>query len=233
MLAIISKMILRKLIYLILILLSITSCEKNYMSDEKILSDIFPELVDSLHIKWRPIPPPPLSPIFDNDSNFIGVDSTKMELILEEHQKFLKRFDSIDSRIIIGISDTCFLIKWDDLKSKTYNNKKLISLISLHEQKINYSKELNLCQVNINKEFKLISKSKIEEKYSNMWSMIKEYKFAGLLEVSRILLSEDNDFGLLQIDYYYEELDGYSYFIIIEIKNDKWRVKELLRNWVT
>jgi len=211
---------------------SITSCERNQISEERILTDIFPQIVDSLQIKWRPIPPPP--PIFDKDSSFIGVDSTKMELLLFEHQKYLDRVDSIDSRILIGITDTCFFIDWDDLKFRTYSEDDLVSkFILLNERKTIISKELNLNQIDIASDLKLISKSEIKKKYSNIWSNLRDRKFAGLLEISKIYLSENYDFGLLQVDYYYDEWNGYSYFIIIERTDKGWQVKELLRNWVT
>ncbi|MFB6344117.1 hypothetical protein ACE1ET_20530 [Saccharicrinis sp. FJH62] len=227
-------MTISKLTYLILILVSIASCKTDFITDEKIVSDIFPQLVDSLNIKWRPMPPPPPPPIFDNDSNFIGVDSSKVKEILLEHQKYLDRLDSIDSRIFIGITDTCFFIDWDDLKSRTYSEDDLVSeFISLNEIKTTISKVLNINQINVSSNLKLILKSEINNNYSNIWTILRDRKFAGLLEISRIYRLENNEFGLLQVDYYYDEWDGYSYFLIIEKTDKKWHIKKLLRNWVT
>ena len=224
----------RKVTYLILILFFIASCNTSSKTEEKILSDIFPQLVDSLHINWRPKPPPPPPPIFDNDSNFIGVDSTKVKHILFEHQRYLDRMDSIDSRIYIGIKDACIFIDWDGLQHRTYSEDSLISrLITLNELEKKNSRLLNLNQICVPDSLRLITKSEIKKTYTNIWTSLRELKFAGLLEISRIYLSKNNNFGLLQVDYYYNEWDGYSYFIIIEKVDKKWQVKRLLRKWVS
>ena len=229
---ILKRMTLHKMTYLILVLFSITSCKRNHISDEKILSDIFPQLVDSLHIKWRPIPPPPPPPLYDKDSNFVGIDSTKMKLILSVHQKYLNRIDSIDSRTLIGIGDSCFLIDWNDLKSRIFiEDSLMLRVISFNETEMSISRELNLNQIKIPNGFKLISKSELEDNYSNIWSTLNDYKFAGLIVISKIYLSKNNDSGLLQIDYYNNESNGNSYFIILVKTNKKWRVKKLLMNW--
>ncbi len=223
-----------KVTYLIWVLFSIIGCERNHISEEKILSDIFPQLVDSLHIKWRPMPPPPPPPLFDKDSDFVGFDSTKMELILLKHQTYLRRIDSKDSRIIIGIADSCFLIDWNGLKFRTYSEDEIVStLIIMNEPKTNVSKELNLSQIDTSNDLKLVLESEIDKKYTNIRSTFKNHKFAGLLKFSRIYLLETSDFGLLQTEYYLDEWDGYSFFIVIEKTDKKWRVKRLLKNWVS
>ncbi len=225
----INKMTSRKLSFLILILIALTSCNKNPQSEEKIISDIFPQLIDSLHIKWNPLPLPPPQPIFDKDSKLVGVDSINMKQIITEHQKYLDRLDSIDSRTLIVITDTCFIINCDDLTSITYSNDDLVcKLIILNESKKNVSQQLNPDKINIPNDFKLIKKED-----SNIWTTLRNRKFAGLLEFSKIYQLENNDFGLLQVNYYYNELNGYSYFIIIEKFEGKWQINKLFRNWET
>ncbi len=218
-----------KITYLILIFIAITSCNKNHQSEEGILSDIFPQLIDSLHLKWNPLPLPPPQPIFDKDSNLVGVDSINMKQIITEHQKYLDRLDSIDSRTLIAITDTCFIINCDDLTSSTYSNDNLVcKLIILNESKTKVSQPLNPVKIDIPNNFKLIKKQD-----SNIWTTLRNRKFAGLLEFSKIYQLENNDFGLLQVNYYYNELNGYSYFIIIEKLEGKWQIKKLFRNWET
>jgi hypothetical protein len=224
-----------KVTYLTLIFFALISCfKKSPISEEKILSDIFPQLIDSLQIKWRPFRPTLPLLLWDKDSNIIGVDSTKIELDLSEHQKYLDRFDSIDSRTLIALSDSCFLIDWNDLKSTTYSEDSLISeLISMNEFEKYNSRVFNLNQINIPDSIRLLAKSEIEKKHTSIWASSLDHKFAGLLEISRIYLSGENDFGLLRVDYYYIRWDGYSYYIIIEKVDGKWQVKKLLCNWVS
>lgn len=227
-------MIAKQLLYFILTIFTLTSCGNKKSTEEQILSDIFPQLVDSLSIKWSPFPPPPPPPIFDNDSNIIGFDSSEVELISAEYKNNLSRIDSIDSRIIIGITDTCFYIDWNDLKARTYAEDSLIGrFITLYDTEVIATKKLNLNQIADKDGLKIIPISEIEKKYPFIWSMLKDYKFAGKLEFSKIYYLEDNNLGLLQIDYYNDPMNGYSYFIIIEKLNEKWRVIKLLRNWVT
>lgn len=223
----------KQIIYLILLIFTISSCENKKTIEEQILSQISLQLIDSLQINWKPLLPPP-PPIYDGDSIFKGIDSVKMEQILVEQEKFLKRIDSIDSRIYIGVRDTCFSINWTDLKTRTHSQDSLISIfICLYEKENRNPKKLSLEQIKVDDRYKLISETEIEKEYPRMWPILRDYKFAGLLDVSKIYLTKNYDFGLLQIDYHNHELNSYSYFLIIENKNDIWKVKRLLRNWVT
>ena len=63
-----------KIAYLILVLFALISCEDKPTTDEKILSEIFPQLIDSLRISKTNLIPPPPPPLYDKDSNFIGID---------------------------------------------------------------------------------------------------------------------------------------------------------------
>lgn len=226
-------MITRKFIYLVLTAFMLTNCDINHNSQEKILSDIFPQLIDSLHIKWRPISPPP-PPLFDKDSNFVGIDSIEMERIFSEYQKYLLRIDSIDTSTQIAIADSAYLIDWNRLKSKTYKKDSLISsIISLNEIDNGIPRKLGINHITIPDSFKLLSESEMEVKYSDIWLSRKDYKFAGILVFSKIYFSENSDFGLFEAEYYHAEIDGaYSYCIVIEKTNKRWRIRKLLPNWV-
>jgi hypothetical protein len=226
-------MTVQKVTYLIFILFTVTSCYKTSpISEEKILGEIFPQLIDSLRIKWRPLPPPPPRPLYDKDSNFVGIDSINLKLILSEYQMYLDRVDSIDSRTLIGLLDSCFLIDWNDLKDRTYSEDTLVNeLISLNEFERYNSRVFILKQINTPDSVRILSKSEIEKRYTNIWSSLSDLKFAGLLKISRIYFSRENDKGLLQVDYYYNRWDGYGFYIIIEKADGKWRIKSLLQNW--
>jgi hypothetical protein len=225
-------MIAKQTVYLVLLVFIAASCKNEKPNASQVLCDILPQLVDSLEVKWHPLIPPPPPSFFDGDSTIADPKSTKYELDLATHERFLNRIDSIDSRTIIAITDTCFLIDWDDLKSRPYAEDSLISgLISLHETEVGTPEILNLDQIRIEDGVKLISESEIQAEYSPVWRIRKDYKFAGLLTISKVYFAEDDQTGILQIDYRYEPLDGFSQFILIENKNGKWKLKRMLRNW--
>ncbi|MEZ4804729.1 MAG: hypothetical protein R2852_04395 [Bacteroidia bacterium] len=227
-------MTIKQTLYWILILFSISSCERNQISNEKILSDIFPQLIDSLYIKWNPIPPPPHRSIYDKDSNIIGIDSMQLKFDLAAYQKFLNRFDSLDSRTMIGIKDSCFLIDWNDLKSRNYSEDIQIKrILELSNSKSKESNKLNLNQIDIPNDFKLISESEITKNYPWIWKNSKYYKIAGKLETSKIYLTTNKKFGILQVNYRCEYWCGYGYYILIEKTNEKWYVKRILPMWVS
>lgn len=223
----------QKLTYLILIFISMIGCDKNSRTDEKVISDIFPQLIDSLRINKSNLIPPPPPPIYDKDSNFIGVDSIAAKLIIEQHEQITRKIDSIDSRLLIGLIDTCLTIDLVDLQQRTYPDSLTIQKIILDN--IQIDKPLikwNLELMQTPSGFQLMYKSDLNEKYSNIWR-IDDRKFGGLIAISRIYYDKNNKTGLLQFETYPFYLEGVSYFVIIERINGKWEIKKILMNWIT
>lgn len=209
------------------------SCDKNSMTDEEVICEIFPQLIDSLRINKSNLIPPPPPPIYDKDSNFIGIDSIVAKLIIEQHEKIIRKIDSIDSRILIGLIDTSLTIDLVDIQQRTYPDSLTIQKIILDNKQIKkplIKWNLELIQTPLN--FQLKYKSDLNEKYSNIWR-IKDRKFGGLIAVSRIYYDKDNRTGFLQFETYPFYLEGVSYFVIIERINGKWKIKKILMNWIT
>lgn len=229
----ILRMTTRKLTYLILILFSSISCGQNNITDEEIISDIFPQLIDSLGIRRSNLIPPPPPPIYDKDSNFISIDSIATNQILERHSQLIKRIDSIDSRLLIGLVDSCLTIDLRDLQKRAYLDSVLIRQIIKNNESIGISKvKWNLDLIESPTDFQLMYKSDLKNKYTNVWS-IDDRKSGGLIAVSKVYLDKDNKTGLLQFDTYPFNREGASYFVIIERIDKKWKVKRILMNWIT
>ena len=223
----------KQITYIVLIVFTLTNCKNDLMTEEKILSDIFPQLVDSLHISRTNLFPAPPPPIYDNDSNFIGTDTIAAKIILDENKKVLKQIDSVDSRLIIGITDSCFVMNWDDLKDRDYIENELIKkIIEANKYSKTGSKKLDVSQINSGTDYNLIVKSDLEKKYGDIWR-IKDRKFGGLIAISRIYFDKDFNLGLLHIETYPFYQEGAGYFIIIERINNKWRIKRILNDWIT
>ncbi|TAJ06850.1 hypothetical protein DMA11_22350 [Marinilabiliaceae bacterium JC017] len=223
----------KQITYLILVIFTLTNCKNDSLTEEKILGDILPQLVDSLHISRTNIFPPPPPPFYDEDSNFIGTDSIAVKLILEENEKILKKIDSIDSRLLVGIVDSCLVIDWDDLKERSYSsNAQIISILEANENVTSKSRSLNIYKIICPSDIQIITKSDLEKEFKDVWR-IKTRKFGGLVAISQIYFDKNNMYGLLQFEVYPFCHEGFGCFVIIELIDKNWKVKRILRNWET
>ncbi len=223
----------KQITYILLILFTLTNCKNDLLPQEKILNDIFPQLIDSLHISRTNIYPPPPPPIYDNDSNFIGTDTIAGKLILVENERILNQIDSIDSRLLLGIIDSCFLIDLGDLQGRTYSeNELIISVLNNNENLKIKSRKLNINQIELGDDYQIMYESELKRKYENIWR-IKDRKFGGIIAISKIYFDKKQYYGLLQFDTYPFYSEGSSYYIIIERIDKKWIVKRIYMNWVT
>jgi hypothetical protein len=222
-----------KITYLILVLFALISCENKPTTDEKILSEIFPQLIDSLRISKTNLIPPPPPPLYDKDSNFISIDSIAAQQILDKQKQIISKIDSNDSRLLIGLVDSSYSIDFNDLLQRTYSDSLLIRQIVSDNNNKEFDKhKWDSKLIHVPKDYQMISKSVLETKYADLWK-IKDRKYAGLISVSKIYLAQDNKTGLLQFDSYPFEREGVSYFIVIEMNDDKWHIKSILMNWIT
>ncbi|MDP3445373.1 MAG: hypothetical protein Q8T08_21150, partial [Ignavibacteria bacterium] len=203
----------KSIIFIALIVFTLTNCKDKLTMVERIIGDILPQLVDSLHIsKTNFIPPPPL---FDSDSIFIGTDTIEAKKILEDNKRVLERIDKINSKLLIGVYDTCSVIDWSNIKEREYSDSALIRKI-MRESDISTvtDKNLNFNLIPVSGEIELIRKSDLENKYSDIWK-IDDRKYGGLIRFSRVYLNIGQNLGLLKCETYPDELEGSGYFIII------------------
>lgn len=209
------------------------SCKKHLMTDEDVITEIFPQLIDSLRISKSNLIPPPPPPIYDKDSNFIGIDSIAEQDIITKHEQIIRQIDSIDARLLIGLVDTCLHIDFVDLVQRIYSDSLTIRKIILDNKQIDKPLiKWDLGFIQTPSDFQLMFKSDLIEKYSDIWR-INDRKFGGLIAISRIYYDNDNKTGLLQFETYPFYHEGVSYFVIIEQVNGKWKIKRILMNWIT
>ena len=223
----------KQIAYILLILFTLTNCKNDLITKEKILNDIFPQLIDSFHISRTNIYPPPPPPVYDNDSNFIGTDTIAGNLILLENKRILNQIDSVDSRLLLVIIDSCFEIDLEDLQGRTYGEKELIiRILNNNENLKKASRKLNINQIDLGDDYQLMYESELKRKYDNIWR-IKDRKFGGIISISKIYFDKEQNYGLLQFDIYPFYSEGSSYYIIIERIDKKWVVKRIYTNWIT
>ncbi|WP_146697824.1 hypothetical protein [Geofilum rhodophaeum] len=223
----------QKITYLILILFSLLSCKIEHSDNEKVLGDIFPQLIDSLRINSTNLFLPPPPPLYDQDSNFIGIDTVTANLILKEYEQKLKIIDSLNPRLLIGLVDSCLIFDLDDLENRTYSNDKLLRMIVDNNKmdSIYRSETLNIGLINVPTSYELLLLSDLKNKYDDFWD-IKDRRFGGLVAVSAVLFDKKKDYGLLRIETYPFLFEGAGYFLLIEKKDNSWIIKKVLNDWL-
>ncbi len=221
----------KNIAFLFIIIVSLFSCnsenEKSEIvniSNEDIINEIFPELVDSLQIKWVVIQPPPPPPIYNADSSAFVADTILENYITNRHDKYIRKVDSIDSREYIA-----FRRNFTEIDFENLNNKSKYNFSSFTP--IDYS-DFSVERLDFGKGYNLHYKPTIYNDYSDFFKHYKNHKFIGILSFSRVFTN--NNIGALQLDFYYSPINSYSIFIIIiEKTNGKWGIKEIIKNWAT
>ncbi len=202
-------------------------------TNEKILSDIFPQLTDSLRINTMNLFPPPPPPLYDRDSNFIGIDTVIAELILKKYEQRLRTIDSVDSRLLIGLVDSCLTFSPDELKNRTYSHDELIGRIVDNNKGPFYNNDtLKVRLIRVPSDCELLLLSDLKNEYGNFWSMDNR-RFGGLIAMSTVLFDNEYSYGLLKIETYSDYLEGAGYFVLIEKRSGRWVVKKIYNDWVS
>ncbi|NQX96827.1 MAG: hypothetical protein HRT73_02970 [Flavobacteriales bacterium] len=212
--------------------MSIASCTSFKSSEEDILGNILPELIDSLNISRVNIFPPPPPPIYDLDSNLIGVDSVAAKSILEKYEQDLQRIDSVDSRLLLGVVDSCLTINWKDLEDRNYYDDNICRDIVLHNQKqVVVAKQLVLNEIMEPLGVQLMSILELNENYGDL-RKIQKRKLAGTIHMSKIYFDEEKEYGLIAFETQPFYNNGAGYYILIERNHKNWNVKRIYQNWI-
>lgn len=220
-------------ILLILVLFSLNGCRTNRTYQEQVLSDVLPQLIDSFRFSTVNLIPPPPPPIYDKDSILIGLDSIAFEQFSKRRNELISKMDSVDSRLLIGLADSCYAIDLSDLRRRGFSDSLTLRRVISDNAELKISNDKwDLDKINIPEDYQLSYKSDIEEKYSEVWS-IDDRKFGGLIGVSKIYFDKDGENGFLEFAISAFRYEGSSYFVIIEKINGEWKVKRIVLNWIT
>ncbi|MDG1477577.1 MAG: hypothetical protein P8Q14_10560 [Vicingaceae bacterium] len=208
------------------------SCTFYELSDEVVIGNILPELIDSLNISRVNLIPPPPPPIFDRDSNLVGIDSVEAKSILEKHEQDLQRIDSVDSRLLLGVVAPCITINWKDLEDRNYYNDNICRNIVLHNQKQAIdTKQLVLNEIMEPLGVQLMSISELHENYGDL-RKIQSRKLAGTIHMSKVYFDEEKEFGLIVFETQPFYNSGAGYYVLIERNHKNWNVKRIYQSWI-
>lgn len=218
---------------LILLFILAISCGRKNESDVNVISEIFPELIDSLRISDFNFPPPPLPPIFDKEFNIIGIDTIAANKLLEKYKQRLDSINLIDKRLLLGLVDSNLPIDFNDLRQIEFFDNLLINEIVENNLEVDKPRSTwSLNQFKVPENYQLILESDLNREYPNTWE-ITNRKFGGILAFSKVYFDEEKNYGILIVDYYPFKMEGISYFVIIENLESKWKLKKMILNWIT
>lgn len=223
----------KQILCLIFICMTLVACKTEYKTEEDILSDIFPELVDSFNIhcsNFIPFSPPP-PPLNYNNYNSYMSDSIAWEKALKDNENLIKHIDSIDSRLIIGIIDSLIPFDLEDLKSREITDNSIDKILETNKNSKYEYRNLNFNENSLGTNFETIAISKLKAKYDNFWK-IRDRKFGGLIGISKIYFDSKNELGIFSFEFYPMYDGGSGFYVIIEKKNKHWKIKRLISTWV-
>ena len=222
---------LQKTTFFLLSLVLLISCEKKITEieyEKKVLTEIFPKIVDSICVDSRKMNPPPKFGIETwNKGSLIKVDTSKAtKKERTEYQNWKnqqKRIDKDTSKIIIGFDP--FLLKYE--QKRNYDN------VNLYNSK--YSNfRFDYSKIHLNKKFKIKDISEFpkadkillyEQKYN--------FVFSGFLEISRIKFNKNKKSGVLEASFSYCGKCGSGYRIYVKEINGKWKIEKLEDTWIS
>lgn len=204
----------RKLILLILfslILISCTKKEKTYEALEaEVLCDVLPEVIRPfIQIDLPPPPPPSL------DSLKINLNNDSITKDIERQRAEIKKLIQEKHKIQIGLNSLMFSLKKTELKT---NNQNIISVDSLMERNFQQN-ELSNSTLKIN----FVENDTI----ASLGEFINDRENKALSSVTRVLFNNEKTIAIFKL--YPFGCLPYSIEIVSEKVNNKWVVKEIIK----
>ena len=224
----------RKLTLFSIVIFVAFSCNRKTINLDNQTNEILQLLVNrfQLNENINTILPLPWTPtdkdtfVIDGET-IIGQDINKR---IEEHNL---RINNSNTKIIIAVVDSTDKIDWNDVLERFENNEIVYNIIQQNST-AKESREIEINNININPDYEIIKLSLLKEKYEkNNKIKIPERKFGALIGYSDIYFNKEHNYGLLY--FMYSPLlfeGGEGYYVLIEKKNNKWKIKELKLDWV-
>ncbi|TRZ45131.1 hypothetical protein [Robertkochia solimangrovi] len=214
---------------LILIFALHNSCEKKQSElefEQSVVYEIFPALMDSLHFDYRlKPPPPPPRPIFNEQGEIIGTDTTGIAKASNEYLQRKAELKADSVKLVIAINDSVYPIgkKEGDqlLKYFAENNLRLDST----DISTKYLIDLNKLQADKKLRFKYLSEF---PEGSDIWKKDYNFHLSGTTSLSRIQFDSTKSFGVLRSGMGCGKLCGSGVRVFIRKENNKWIIDKII-----
>lgn len=193
--------------------------KKHLTSNEELIYELLPAVVDSMYIDFRlPIPLPPPIPDLDKKDSLDYVQKMKESWELYNAEK--ERLKNLPTRISIGIVDTVQTLEISHINSfKREFNVEIDS--SAFKDKILEPIELERIKSQEKFDFKLAS---FYLNKDNSWQEIGEDSFMGIVSISNIVIDKTHSYGVFTATYGCGKLCGHCTRFYLKKVNDKWEI---------
>ena len=225
----------RKIIFIIFYFL-ILSCQNKtdkLKFEKEVAYEIFPLLIKNLHSDIRlGNPPPPPDINYDENGNYIEMDSLEMAIHLTEYKKEKLKLYKDSLKLVIAISDSTYLLTVEEKNS-------LLDHFSEYKIKLDTIDNYSKYKIDIDK---LKADDKLIFKYlsefpngSEIWKRKDSYSFFlnGATGFSRIKFDKTHSFGVLKSNYSFGPLNGFGVLVFIYKKNGKWVIDEIVTTTIS
>ena len=226
------------LAFLFLIIGSCTNSDP-IIEEQKVYSDIFPELIEKTFQDFRksPVPPPPpYSPDMTNKKlareykNKEEMDEAFRQS-MENHKIYLDTTDFAPLFVIVG--DTVKGVTKKGLK-KAFEEK---GVTFIDTTEIKQDRIIDLSNIKLSKDYVLRYKSEDSLSFDELvriertkYSTIDEkhlWQYSGILYLSRVYFNPTKDYGFLNVGFHCGKLCGCGYRVFIKKFDGKWTIDEI------
>ncbi|TDP03356.1 hypothetical protein EV145_102520 [Flavobacterium sp. 245] len=204
--------------------------------EKNVMTEIFPDLIDSICIDDRTVPtPPPIygEIIYDKEGNYVSTDSTKgTEKQKQEILEWKRNWDSIDKAIE---KDTSKLIVAFDPKIKE-SSKDLKEYLEEHfkgakifnpKTKGDSTYTIDYKNIPLKGKFELRNMSEFPKDRYEFWRKKYDFIFAGAIYFTRIQFDKERKYGVLDGGFSCGRHCGIGVRIYIKKVNDKWMIDQI------
>lgn len=223
------------------VLFLVLSCENksnDFEYEKRVMTDIFPSLVDSICVDSRKMMPPPLLGEFITDkTGHVKIDSTKatneQRVAYEKWKKEREKVEKDTSTVFIAFNP--FLQKGSFRFDKELEIKYPILETSIFNDNVVKGYQFDYVQIKLNNKFKLKNISEFPEiENRNLLYEIKyDFVFSGILYVSRIQFDNKKKSGLLEASFSFCGKCGRGYNVFVKEIHNRWVIEKVEETWVS
>jgi hypothetical protein len=225
-----------KITLLLVVTLVISSCEKEETEidfEKRVMTEVFPSLVDSICVDSRKMIPPPMlgKHIYDKSGHYVRTDSTKATRKQKiEYNKWQREREEVEK------DTSSIIIAFDPFLKKMH--KKLIDESKVYIPNI----EIYRTQKEENSKFRFdFEKIKLRNKFilknTSEFPKVKfphritdleyDFVFSGVFYLSRIEFDQQKKAGILGGSFDFCGRCGRGFIILIKKVNNKWVIDKI------
>ena len=215
------------------------SCQKKISDlefEKTVMTEIFPDLIDSICIDYRivPVPPPIYGQfIYDKEGNHTGIDSTKgtekqkQEIVKWKRNQeiIVEAIEKDTSKLIVAFNSK---IKRSSKDLKEYLEKHFkVTEVFYPKTERDSTYTIDFKNIPIKGKFQLRDMSEFPKDRREFWRKKYDFVFSGAVYFTGIQFDKERKFGVLDCGFSCGRHCGMGVRIYIKKVNDKWRIDKI------